>query len=290
MSNEQQPKQLKDIFTPFGDRLKYKQKLEPIPFFHSELNKALDEGMLPGLYFVNGGTGSGKTQFAIQTALKALEEGFPVLYVSLELDEHEMFARLFCANGKNGSWVDVLKGKNIKEEALDSFYKEIQWWPFYLICPSILEKGFDLASIPSFLKEHQQHHSKRFLVIVDFLQLIGVGENVDIRQRIQKASYGFKAIANKTRASFLILSAVARSWYDTNKTEPKEENATSFVGTGKESGEIEYSANAVLFMHSESNQIGIAKNRYGQAGKWFNNPFSEGVFEPNEREEEEIIA
>src|SRR5512146_2720472 len=68
----------------------------PIPLPWGDLAEALGGGLWPGLHVLTGGTGTGKTQLALQAALVAATAGTPTLYVGLELGEPDLVARLLA--------------------------------------------------------------------------------------------------------------------------------------------------------------------------------------------------
>ena len=97
------------------------------------------------------------------------------------------------------------------------------------------------------------------LLVVDFLQLVGgdlyADHREDLRERIGNAAYVGRMAARKHGISVLLLSATARGYYSLFAGKgAKGENIPPlgdgdpgrFLGTGKESGETEYSADGVL--------------------------------------------
>ena len=58
----------------------------PVPTPWKCVNRELGGGLWPGLHVLVGNTGTGKSQWALQLALHAAEQGTHVCYVGLELD------------------------------------------------------------------------------------------------------------------------------------------------------------------------------------------------------------
>jgi hypothetical protein len=110
--------------------------------------------------------------------------------------------------------------------------------------------------------------SAPMLVVVDFLQIIGDerdenGRSVELRERIGRAAYRFRDIAARLSASVVVVSSTARdkygalakvaeaaglAWDTDNRGRPVRRRVLmpdALVGLGKESGEIEYSADSV---------------------------------------------
>ena len=125
------------------------------------------------------------------------------------------------------------------------------------------------------------------LVVLDYLQLVG-SDNArdDVRARVSKASTTCRMVARDQGAAVLVISSIPRSAESTagGAKESKIDFPTPVdmpgdrVGLGKESGEIEYSADVVLNI-SKANWDGnarwglralhafaVAKNRCGPVG------------------------
>ncbi len=110
--------------------------------------------------------------------------------------------------------------------------------------------------------------SRPILVVVDFVQLIGDedGDDQDLRIRIGRASYVCRHLANTQNIAVVGISSVARERYkllndirtvagltwkaDANgyPVERHISNTDAIVGAGKESGELEYSADSVTLL------------------------------------------
>lgn len=164
------------------------------------------------------------------------------------------------------------------------------------------------------------------LIVVDFAQIVGSPEGAkeELRERIAKVAYSARAVARDFDAAVLLISSTAREnygvldggkWTKKKKTEAngeaeKTENTTAlgqgdpgrFVGLGKESGEVEYAADAVLVLAREPwpdgqpppggsvVHLAIAKRRAGPTS-WCRFGFNGSVFtEPAERVERDITG
>ena len=66
------------------------------------------EVLRPGVHVLVGGTGSGKTQFALSLALEAAKAGRAVTYIGLELDEVGLMARLMALEWARGRALDSM--------------------------------------------------------------------------------------------------------------------------------------------------------------------------------------
>ena len=257
--------------------------LKPIPTPWPSLNSAMNGGLWPGLTVLVGSTGVGKSAFALQQSLCAAQAGTPVLYVALELDRDQINARLasMLANnaGAGFDWGAALYGTSQAALAgFERFGPRLSALPVHILEQDA--RAFDvteLRDIVSKLREaYEVGRNASVLVVLDYLQLIGPGpEGLELRERMSAASMQCRDLARKFNATVLMLSSTSREGA-TKLANAKDSgfanlDAGEFVGTGKESGDIEYSADNVLVLcpeaftlNSETRlQLGIAKQRAG---------------------------
>ena len=249
----------------------------PLPPKWGRVAAELRGGLWAGCYVLVGGTGVGKSQWAFEVAYHAVTrtpDPVPVLYVGLELDRAGVVARL-TALGMHGrtasatgapervAWSDLYLGEREALELADGAVgREVRGKlaaaPFYFVAGEAMG-GWSYAELRGLVDRLRAlHPSGPALVIVDFLQLVGSppGEREELRERIGKASYMARMVAREHRVSVLLLSATARSAYPLFAGEGKgdggdvsglgEGDPGRFLGTGKESGEVEYSADGVI--------------------------------------------
>ena len=137
-------------------------------------------------------------------------------------------------------------------------------------------------------------------VVLDFLQLVGPSRGnrrEELRERIGRAAYRARMVARNQRAVVLCLSSIPRAAYGATLVDPAgrlqvdqgerpkgEASAATLregfdlVGLGKESGDVEFSADGVLVLcpHRETEprptwrrvDLCVAKLRAGAAGVW----------------------
>lgn len=212
------------------------------------LDQMLGGGWQAGEFYVlGGGTGCGKTAFALQTAEAVAKAGFKVVYFSLEVPRSALTARLISKwtwqkqkdGWQNGfSTRSILRG-NLNEKSHANFYethKEI------LQRIAIVEGQINGVAV-DFLQEYLKAFVEKFntesppLVIVDYLQILqsDVFGNSD-KQRIDGVVYGLKQLANQFHAPLLAISSLNRASY----------NGILTLNSFKESGAVEYTADAVF--------------------------------------------
>lgn len=243
------------------------------------LNERLGGGLqASNMYIAVGNTGGGKTQWALSLAWEAAKAGKRVQYVALESDETEIYCRLVALENPGTVWSKLYQGGGEREltelpdcHFLATFPAPGRWTP-----RDLPGEGIDL-------------------VVLDYLQLAG-SSGQDERLAMKQAAYDCRDYARRTGTAVLILSSTARQYYaqfqlrgDKVSSSGKDKGqypslvkdgvptipATMFMGTGKESGDIEYAASAVIILAREAwgegeeatpVHVAVAKNRMGKTG------------------------
>ena len=287
----------------------------PVPVPWKGVRDALGGGLLPGSYVLVGATGSGKTQWALQVALHAaLREDIPALYLSLEMDAEAVAARLWALYAHEKQWTgvdkkgrplfphrsDILRGRRVAHggprvghlvdtgrtfapltdrewEDVERAATAVGKLPISVETAS--PYGFPADEIRSTALRFRRQHpdAPAWLLIVDYLQLLGAGERGqgrpdNIRERVATAAYQCRALAREENAVVLIISSAARSQYPVLAGRPPKnvepirqphDPPTLVTGVGKESGEIEYSANGLfVLMHPPGADVQDANARW----------------------------
>jgi replicative DNA helicase len=227
------------------DRCEGREKPVKTPW--TALDDAMGGGLWPGLHFLVGSTGSGKTQFAMQIALKAARDGVPVLYIALELGELDLLARAAeILHPNRDKWSEYFRGeKPVPEEAKDLL--KAHNLPFHwIVAPP---KGWKHDELEPNVRALRKLHPKAstVLVVVDFAQLLS-GTERELRERISSAAYAARAVAREINAAVLMLSSTARERYADLVLQPDQQVGEPYdlVGLGKESGDTEYASDSVM--------------------------------------------
>lgn len=297
-------------------------KALPVPVPWPNVREALRGGLWPGLHVLTGGTGDGKSQWALQVALCAARAGVPVLYVGLELGREDLTARLMSLilaerRVRAPVWSDIYFGKVDNIPALAAECEtDLKGLPLRLEVGPPHGWSADLLSAraKALREEHPETNgpgSLPMLVVLDYLQVIAPPEgspNQELRERIGRAAYAGRAVARDLGAAVLMLSSISREnvlkidgWRkgkdgelgNSDKVHPSE-----LVGMGKESGDIEFAADVVMTLcrgerkehdrgerkeHESVMHLAVAKVR-GGVPSWCKLSFNGGWFSPSREE------
>ncbi len=249
----------------------------------SDFNDQLPgKGFWPGLHVLVGGTGAGKSTWALQVALHGARGGVPAAYVGLELEEMQVALRV-AAEAAGVSWSRLYTGEASDGEraAARDGGAMLASLPFHIEeAPPM--RGWSASNLRALAQSMRAAYpekvvdgatiagSRPFVIVVDFLQIVGADEadrRQELRERIGAISYAARAAARDFGAVVLLVSSVARAGYETVSgntplsdaylsaefhegtiTERPIWNPDAIVGLGKESGEIEYSADSVTIV------------------------------------------
>lgn len=245
--------------------------------------------MLPDrLAIVVGIPGRGKSSFAVQVAEAAARAGHPVLYASAEMSSRDIVARLIALRSTGAvnahvAYVDVLRGR------FDDHAVALAGEDLVRACPHLYvwdPLGRDRTG--ERLCEAAQYVSTLAggmppLVIVDYLQrFAGLGD--ERRGEVAALSGTLRDLSRPgglndrwPGAAVLALSSTARQAYalfSSTKALAAAFADEALIGTGKETGEIEYDAGLVIALTTDTapgdaarNALAaVAKNRDGALG------------------------
>jgi len=290
---EQRQADVDEWLPPLGDRLKRSVARavrraagieRPVPLPWKELEEHFGGGLWPGLHVLCSGTGAGKTAAVLQISKHAAEQGVPVAYVGLEMDDLQFDLRVVGEEAKL-RWSDLYTGRAGKEAlvhaattALEIVEKELPFhpinrnpmsWPAskMIALAAALRQKYPEPPISEDQTEGGPG-SRPILIVLDYLQIVGPEEGedgkyktLDLRERIGRAAYALREVATNHNISILVVASVARDKYGLWPMVQNAELQWEFdkdrvvnrriaipdvlVGLGKESGEIEYGADSV---------------------------------------------
>lgn len=243
----------------------------PVPVPWPSFAESIGGGFWPGAHFLVSGTGVGKSQLTIQIGLHAALAGVPVAYIGLELDDAQIALRVLAE--KTGlKWSGLYLGRCSADELerAKAAGPLITGLPFYVDFGS--SHGWPASRLELLVKAMRgKHPTGPLLVVLDYLQLVGdevtaFDRRPDLRERIGSAAYAARDVARRYDASVLVVSSVARAHYGLLAGDVREAGLVSreqpgqlgrsrsilnphvLVGLGKESGELEFSADTVTVL------------------------------------------
>ena len=231
-------------------------------------------GFNDGLYLLAGPPGMGKTTLALQLAAAATRE-VPVVVVTFEHAPENLTLKLLCARaGVNPR--DVQRGY---ADLAKLRAAAVAWEPVVQRL-AVIEGSSQLTVAQvraQALRAMRQHQAERCLVVVDYLQLWAkVAEdlrgNFSVRERVDMLGGLLRELALRLRSPVLALASQNRGAgnYGNGK-------GSAALDSLKESGDLEYAANVVLFLTEAQERLAtpparaveltVAKNRHGDTGK-----------------------
>ncbi|MEE8303638.1 MAG: DnaB-like helicase C-terminal domain-containing protein, partial [Candidatus Tectomicrobia bacterium] len=234
------------------------------------LLNGLNDGLL---HLLAGPPGMGKTTLAWQIAVHAAQT-VPVVYVTCENSPHNLALKGLCAAaGINPlevqrGWADV---ERLRRAAL-------AWHPF--ASRLALVEGSSRLTVAQVrahaLRAMQRHNAPRCVVIVDYLQLWAkMAEDLrgvfQVRERVEMLGGALRELAIRLQSPVIVLSSQNRSAgnYGNGK-------GSTALDSLKESGDLEYAADVVLFLTEAKERqataparaldLTVAKHRHGETG------------------------
>jgi phage/plasmid primase-like uncharacterized protein/KaiC/GvpD/RAD55 family RecA-like ATPase len=214
-----------------------------------------------GVTLVCGSTGVGKSNWAIQVAVRAARDRSVVLFET-ELPERQAFARVGAQVLNMGGWRKLYEGGATTGRAIAEALRSLRL--------RIVELR-TVEELSDSLQRVTEYDGAPPFAVIDYLQSFGRSSaDDDRRQTVSRASDLITSWTRVTGGSALVVSSVSRAMYQTDdKLAPEE-----FLAAAKESGDLEFDASTVLFLavprppmggRSEGRLV-IAKSRFGACG------------------------
>jgi replicative DNA helicase len=230
-------------------------------------------GFCPGLHLLAGGPGLGKTSLCMQIAVNACQQSVPVVYVTYENGRLNLILKAICARAG-------LSPRDVERGALgDEQRKKLGVAASELEIPlshlEIIEGTMNLkiaeirAKVVNVLSRCR---ARTCLVIFDYLQRAAHAQGYqELRNNVSALAGHLCDLAKRTDCPVLAISSQ-------NRAEGNYGNGrgSSSLTSLKESGDLEYSADSVMFLHQSEQRtavlpavavdLTIAKNRFGPTG------------------------
>lgn len=288
------------------NEIERRESVPPIPTGFKALDYILDGGLYPGLYAIAGGTGMGKTAFALQLMENIATAGHDVLYASMEMGTSELIARgvsrhtfqmqierdshgdpnaFKCAKSIRGITNHLLwDGYSTYE--IDAIREAFQRYATQSAEHIYIREGIGTItaeSIEEWVKHHRRKTGAAPVVIVDYIQIIAPTDpRATDRQAIDHAVWKMKAMSRDFRCPVIVLSSINRQSYD------KDLKSDCY----KESGALEYTSDVALGIQLDGMNNGEDEDSKGvKSQTWMNahlNPIDPRTGKPSGKRDMEI--
>ncbi|MBF0556146.1 MAG: AAA family ATPase [Nitrospirae bacterium] len=238
-----------------------------IPSGISPLDSLLG-GFQRGIIMLAAEPGKGKTTFLVQMCISAALNGFPAIFVSFEESLSNLGLKCICNVSKMDSkpyregYGDIVKFEDaISKHAADLSLVHFIEGSGKLSIDQVRGKALQVIS---------RCKTSKCLIVVDYLQAWASLYHgyEDYRHVISSFAGELRGLSKRLDSPVLVVSSQNRGGQNTSKL-------TSL----KESGDLEYGADAALFLTDTTNtifpitppargiELSVEKNRYGDKGK-----------------------
>jgi replicative DNA helicase len=224
------------------------------------------------LIIIGARPGMGKSALALNMAYHACEQtNLPVVIFSLEMGGEELSMRLLSSVSKvNGHKFKMKSFMPPDLSAIAKATKTITKLPIFIDDSS----ATTLMEIMSICRKKKSEDGIG-LVVIDYLQLMGVNPKVPREQQISEISRGLKNMAKDLDCPVIALSQLNRESEAGNKTGGGSRRPNS--SNLRESGAIEQDADVIMMIYrdevynKDTKEVGVAeiiitKNRGGETG------------------------
>lgn len=253
---------------------------------YSKLDTLLS-GMQPGtLNIVGARPAMGKSAFALGMAVSAARTtNQPVLFFSLEMSGTELTQRILSAEAQVDS--DRMRSGQLKE----ADWSKITTAMNRLNIPLYIDDTprITVVQIQQKLRRISNAGTAPAMVVVDYLQLMGGGDQETRQLEVAEISRGLKLLAREFKIPVVALSQLSRGIEQRSDRRP-------LLSDLRESGALEQDADVIMFLYREeaanpearANDKGfadviVAKHRSGPVGDirlLFNKAYTQFVDEP----------
>lgn len=219
------------------------------------------------LYILAGPPGSGKTSFALQLACFVARQA-PVVYVTFENSPANLVLKALCRIAGVAP-ATVERGLTDPARLLPAVE---EFRP--LASRVAFLEGTTKTTTPQIRARGLQAMNKcrtdKCMVVVDYLQRMAHNRGyMDLRSNVSALVGELVDLARRLKSPVLALSSLSRTGY-------RGGDARADISTLKESGDLEYGADVVMFLATPEGRqavpparaidLVIAKNRYGELG------------------------
>ena len=270
-------------------------RYKPTPTGLKAFDEMLGGGLYPGLYVIAAATGFGKSTFCLQLADELAAKGNDVVYFSLEMSQDELIARslsrLTYLKSRDKQFARttrtilqqsivarndrqfIAEYNQVFSDALSAF-ESMADNLFYRDGSS---ERLTISEVDSFVRQLVDSGRRPF-VFIDYLQFLKTDiSNLTDKQQADRVIEALKRLSTRYGITVIAISSINRQSY----------SSKAGLSALKESGQIEFTGDAVLMIQpsevSDENakdkyeevlsqeerdlEVVLLKNRYGSLGK-----------------------
>jgi replicative DNA helicase len=253
-----------------------REKVQISPTYLRPLDKVIAGFSAPDFVLLGGRPAHGKTTLGLQLAFNMAHNGHSIGFITMEMSRHQLISRLLSnissVNGHKFNNVD--KDMSIEEiNVIGKYVDKLKSLKLYISdLPHATTQTIE-AEVVRLKRQHQIEG-----IFIDYLQLVSPTKEDSLRNKVEQVtniSKQFKAMCKRQNIWVCVISSLSR---DSEKRVDKR----PYTSDLRESGQLEYDADKIIFVHRPSaymNQedddyskvdnimeILIRKNRNGETG------------------------
>jgi len=230
------------VFEHLETRFEQRELITGVPTGYHKFDEITAGLQRTDLVIVAGRPSMGKTAFGLNVVMRsAIVHGVPSAVFSLEMSMEQLMMRMLCAWGK----VDLTRMRS-------GFLKDEDWARLYQAAEALAQAPIYIDDTPSLEPMELRARCRRLkgekglgLVVVDYLQLMHVGQRKDSReQEISHISRNLKALAKEVDVPVVALAQL-------NRKVEERTNKRPMLSDLRESGAIEQDADLIVFLYRD---------------------------------------
>ncbi len=201
---------------------------------------------IQGINIMGGPPKAGKSCFTMQISTEIAREKTPVIYYDFENGRRKIYMRTLCRLSRQPE--EAIRTKSLGSEASNRLKQALQVFndmlPYFRVItdrkltPEAVRRQIDFVQ--------NETRSGDVLVVIDSLHKLPFQSLLERRTGIDGWLRHMEAIRDEQNASFLVISELSRDLEGGYSTTPN-------LGSFKESGDIEYSADTAMILMPEWN-------------------------------------
>lgn len=223
------------------------------PTGFAKLDDALSGGLTAGVHYIGAISSLGKSTFVLQMVDHMAANGIPIVYVSLEMPESDLAAKLismhtFASTGKNERFS---KTSTILQSESSKYFDDEEWGVVYRAADKVAAHGTGVTvlenlhsvmtvdDITKYIDQYVDAYNKKPVLVIDYLQILVAPKNMRGCSDKQVVDYNvaqFRSLAAKYNIPVIVISSFNRDNY----------SAKASLQAFKDSGNIEYSSDTLI--------------------------------------------